>query len=132
GAVENPAVRHKYLSRIDTSVERLLDIVKDLGMINQFESGEIDLTITEFDINMLVREMIDLLDLEAQKINANMQLQAAQQQIFVKADRQRISHVLVNLTSNAINYANRENALIQAIIKPMNHKVLIEIKDNGM
>jgi len=132
GAVENLAVRDKYLSRIDTSVERLLDIVKDLDMINQFESGEIDLTITEFDINILVREMIDLLDLEAQKINAKMQLQAAQQQIFVKADRQRISQVLVNLISNAIHYANRDNALIQVIIKPMNHKVLIEIKDNGM
>lgn len=132
GAVENLAVRDKYLSRIDTSVERLLDIVKDLDMINQFESGEIDLTITEFDINILVREMIDLLDLEAQKINAKMQLQAAQQQIFVKADRQRISQVLVNLISNAIHYANRDNALIQVIIKPLNHKVLIEIKDNGM
>ncbi len=132
GAVENLAVRDKYLSRIDTSVERLLDIVKDLDMINQFESGEIDLTITEFDINILVREMIDLLDLEAQKTNAKMQLQAAQQQIFVKADRQRISQVLVNLISNAIHYANRDNALIQVIIKPINHKVLIEIKDNGM
>lgn len=132
GAVENLAVRDKYLSRIDTSVERLLDIVKDLDMINQFESGEIDLTITEFDINILVREMIDLLDLEAQKINAKMQHQAAQQQIFVKADRQRISQVLVNLISNAIHYANRDNALIQVIIKPINHKVLIEIKDNGM
>ena len=132
GAVENLAVRDKYLSRIDTSVERLLDIVKDLDMINQFESGEIDLTISEFDINILVREMIDLLDLEAQKTNAKMQLQAAQPQIFVKADRQRISQVLVNLISNAIHYANRDNALIQVIIKPMNHKVLIEIKDNGM
>lgn len=132
GAVENLAVRDKYLSRIDTSVERLLDIVKDLDMINQFESGEIDLNITQFDLNILVREMIDLLDLEAQKINAKMQLQASQQQIFVKADRQRISQVLVNLISNAIYYANRDNALIQVIIKPINHKVLIEIKDNGM
>lgn len=132
GAVENLAVRDKYLSRIDTSVERLLDIVKDLDMINQFESGEIDLNITQFDLNILVREMIDLLDLEAQKINAKMQLQASQQQIFVKADRQRISQVLVNLISNAIHYANRDNALIQVIIKPINHKVLIEIRDNGM
>lgn len=132
GAVENLAVRDKYLSRIDTSVERLLDIVKDLDMINQFESGEIDLNITQFDLNILVREMIDLLDLEAQKTNAKMQLQAAQQQIFVKADRQRISQVLVNLISNAIHYANRDNALIQVIIKHLNHKVLIEIKDNGM
>ena len=41
GGVENLAIRDKYLERIDKSVERLLTIVKDLDMINQFESGEI-------------------------------------------------------------------------------------------
>ena len=41
GGVENLAIRDKYLERIDKSVERLLNIVKDLDMINQFESGEI-------------------------------------------------------------------------------------------
>lgn len=36
-------------------------------MINQYESGEITLNITTFDINVLIKEIIDLLDLEAQR-----------------------------------------------------------------
>ncbi|MGZ5209655.1 MAG: sensor histidine kinase, partial [Kaistella sp.] len=101
GGVENLAIRDKYLERIDKSVERLLSIVKDLDMINQYESGEITLNISSFDINSVIREIIDLLDLEAVRKDARVQLQTASPQIFVNADKQKISQVLVNLISNA-------------------------------
>ncbi|MGZ5188450.1 MAG: sensor histidine kinase [Kaistella sp.] len=132
GGVENLAIRDKYLERIDKSVERLLSIVKDLDMINQYESGEITLNISSFDINNVIREIIDLLDLEAVRKDARVQLQTASPQIFVNADKQKISQVLINLISNAIHYANRDKA--QIIIKTtiLKNKVLVSVEDNGM
>lgn len=132
GGVENLAIRDKYLERIDKSVERLLNIVKDLDMINQYESGEITLNVTSFDLNSVVREIIDLLDLEALRKEARVQLQTAAPQIFVNADKQKISQVLINLISNAIHYANRDRA--QIIIKTtiLKNKVLVTVEDNGM
>ncbi|MGZ5211626.1 MAG: sensor histidine kinase, partial [Kaistella sp.] len=132
GCVENLAIRDKYLERIDKSVERLLSIVKDLDMINQYESGEITLNISSFDINSVIREIIDLLDLEAVRKDARVQLQTASPQIFVNADKQKISQVLINLISNAIHYANRDKA--QIIIKTtiLKNKVLVSVEDNGM
>ncbi|MGZ5192711.1 MAG: sensor histidine kinase [Kaistella sp.] len=132
GGVENLAIRDKYLERIDKSVERLLSIVKDLDMINQYESGEITLNISSFDINSVIREIIDLLDLEAVRKDARVQLQTASPQIFVNADKQKISQVLINLISNAIHYANRDKA--QIIIKTtiLKNKVLVSVEDNGM
>ncbi|TXF78967.1 sensor histidine kinase [Chryseobacterium sp.] len=132
GGVDDLAIRDKYLERIDKSVERLLTIVKDLDMINQYESGEITLNITRFDINNLVREIIDLLDLEAQKKNSTVLLQASSPQIFVNADKQKISQVLINLISNAIHYANREQAQIQVRTHVLKNKILVEVEDNGM
>ena len=132
GGVENLNIRDKYLERIEMSVERLLTIVKDLDMINRYESGELILEIKEFDINLLVKEIIDLLDLEAQKRNAKVILQSVRAQNFVKADRQRISQVLINLVSNAINYSNRENAQITIKTRPLRNKILVEVSDNGM
>lgn len=132
GGVENIAIRDKYLERIDKSVERLLNIVKDLDMINQFESGEITLNISKFDINNLIREMIDLLDLEAQKKNSKVVLQSSSPQIFVNADKQKISQVLINLISNAIHYANRELAKITVKTSVVKNKILVEVEDNGM
>lgn len=132
GGVENIAIRDKYLERIDKSVERLLNIVKDLDMINQFESGEITLNISKFDLNNLIREIIDLLDLEAQKKNSKVVLQSSSPQIFVNADKQKISQVLINLISNAIHYANRELAKITVKTSVVKNKILVEVEDNGM
>lgn len=132
GGVENLAIRDKYLDRIDKSVERLLTIVKDLDMINQYESGEITLNLSTFDINSLIREIIDLLDLEATRKDAKVQLQPSAPQIFVNADKHKISQVLINLISNAIHYANRDKAQIIVATNILKNKVLVEVKDNGM
>jgi len=132
GGVEDLAIRDKYLERIDKSVERLLTIVKDLDMINQYESGEINLNISIFDINVLIKEIIDLLDLEAQKKDSKVQLQTSSSQILVKADKHKIAQVLINLISNAIHYANRDKAQIIIRTNILKNKVLVEVKDNGM
>ena len=132
GGVENLAIRDKYLERIDKSVERLLNIVKDLDMINQSESGEITLNKSKFDLNHLIRELIDILDLEAQKKHTKIVLQTSSNQIFVLADKQKISQVLLNLISNAIYYSNRESATVTVKTKVQNQKILVEVEDNGM
>ena len=132
GGVENLAIRDKYLERIDKSVERLLNIVQDLDMINQFESGIITLNKSRFDLNHLIRELIDILDLEAQKKNTKIVLQTTSSQIFVLADKQKISQVLLNLISNAIYYSNRESATVTVKTKVNNQKILVEVEDNGM
>ena len=132
GGVEDLAIRDKYLERIDKSVERLLTIVKDLDMINQYESDQITLNITTFDINLLIREIIDLFDLEIQRKNSKLQIQSATNQVFVKADKNKISQVLINLISNAIHYANRDKAQITIHTTMLKNKVLVEVKDNGM
>lgn len=132
GGVEDLTIRDKYLERIDKSVERLLTIVKDLDMINQYESGEITLNVKSFDLNVLIKEIIDLLDLEAQRKDSKVQLQTSVTQIFVSADKHKISQVLINLISNAIHYANRDKAQIVIKTTLLKNKVLVEVCDNGM
>lgn len=132
GGVENLAIRDKYLERIDKSVERLLNIVKDLDMINQFESGILTLNRKRFDLNHLIRELIDILDLEALKKNTRIVLQTTSNQMFVNADKQKISQVLLNLIANAIYYSNRESATVTVKTRVHNRKILVEVEDNGM
>lgn len=132
GGVDNLTIRDKYLERIDISVERLIAIVKDLDMINRLEAGEINLTVSKFDVNLLIKEIFDLLDLEAEKRNTTLQIQTLHPQIFVEADKQKISQVFINLISNAIHYANRQEAKVIVKTSILKNKVLIEVIDNGM
>lgn len=132
GGVDNLNIRDKYLERIGISVERLIAIVNDLDMINRLESGEINLNKSKFDVNLLVKEIFDLLDLEAEKNNTVLQLHTLQNQIFVEADKQKISQVFINLISNAIHYANRQEAKVTVKTTMVKNKVLIDVIDNGM
>ncbi|CAH0217569.1 ATP-binding protein [Chryseobacterium sp. WG14] len=132
GGVEDLIIRDKYLERIDKSVERLIAIVTDLDMINRLEAGEINLTVSKFDVNLLIKEIFDLLDLEAEKRNTTLQIQTLHPQIFVDADKQKISQVFINLISNAIHYANRQEAKVIVKTSVLKNKVLIEVIDNGM
>ncbi|MGI9650607.1 sensor histidine kinase [Chryseobacterium sp. RLHN22] len=132
GGVDNMMIRDKYLERIGISVERLIAIVNDLDMINRLEAGEINLNVSKFDVNILIKEVFDLLDLEAEKNNTVLQLQTLHSQIFVDADKQKISQVFINLISNAIHYANRQEARVVVKTSVLRNKVLIEVIDNGM
>ena len=132
GGVDNLNIRDKYLERIGISVERLIAIVNDLDMINRLESGEINLNKSKFDVNLLVKEIFNLLDLEAEKNNTVLQLHTLQNQIFVEADKQKISQVFINLISNAIHYANRQEAKVTVKTTMVKNKVLIDVIDNGM
>lgn len=132
GGVENLAIRDKYLERIANSLERLINIVNDLDMINRFEAGEIILNITSFDINQLVREIFEMLEYDAQSKGAALSLKSTDSRLAVSADKQKISQVLINLISNAIHYSNRSEAQIIVKTTALLNKVYIEVEDNGM
>lgn len=132
GGVENLNIRDKYLERIGYSVERLIAIVNDLDMINRLQAGEIQLNITSFNINELISEVIGLLDLEAQKKEASIVFAPSPTPLMVKADKQKISQVLINLISNAIHYSNRKEAIIKINTHILKNKVFVEVEDNGM
>jgi two-component system phosphate regulon sensor histidine kinase PhoR len=104
-------IRDKYLERIGISVERLLNIVKDLDMISQLESGEISLNYSKFDINLLIKEIFELLEMEAQ--NKTAKLICYHFTCFCKCGQTKNFSGFINLISNAIHYSNREEALIK-------------------
>lgn len=132
GGIDNLDIRDKYLSRIENSVERLINIVQDLDQIIQYESGEIILQEINFDIVQLAREVLDLLDFDAEKRGARLVLDGPKFPLLVHADQQKISQVLINLVSNAIHYSNRENAVITVRTTESGDKVVVVVHDNGM
>ncbi len=132
GASEDPEILEKYLFRITKSVDRLLTVVSDLDMINKFEAGEIVLHQENFDINQVVKEVFEVLEGEAQQTNAQLILDSPNTQIFVRADRHKIFQVLLNLTANAIHYAQRDNPSIIVRTNIITKLVVISVEDNGM
>ena len=132
GGVEDESIRDKYLNRINKSVDRLIYLVKDLDMIAELERGRINIEFTTFNLTALVQDVIDLLEIKAEKNNVKLLLNyPIHQPIKVVGDIQKIQQVLINLIVNAINYSNPKTE-VTIEFEDFEDKIQVSIKDQGV
>ncbi|NOU45861.1 MAG: GHKL domain-containing protein [Bacteroidales bacterium] len=132
GGLEDVTINRNYLMRTEQSVNRMIAIVKDLEEISKLESGELKLNLQRVDLTELAREVVDFLEMKARKVNVVLSIEnKTDGQVLVRADKERIRQVLINLIENAIKYADKEDNRIVVKFFDMDENYLIEIKDNG-
>ncbi|ADY53526.1 integral membrane sensor signal transduction histidine kinase [Pseudopedobacter saltans DSM 12145] len=122
----------RFLKKISNNVDRLSILIKDLDEISKLESGEIPLNIKKFDITVLIKEVLELMELEAEKHHIELLFkQKYDVPTFVMADRDKIRQVLVNLIGNSIKYG-KENGTTFVTVFEMHDQILVEVTDNGI
>ncbi|MBO6212449.1 cell wall metabolism sensor histidine kinase WalK [Algoriella sp.] len=132
GGMDDESIRDKYLNRINKSVDRLIYLVKDLDMISELERGRINIEFTTFNLTALVQDVIDLLEIKAEKNNIKLTLNyPINQPIKVVGDIQKIQQVLINLIVNAINYSNPDTE-VKIDFDDFDDKIQVLIKDQGV
>lgn len=131
GALEDKKVNRTFLKKANKGVDRLVDLVDDLTSISEFESKEIQLDITQFDIETLVHEVFEITEQMAKEKKISFGLkQGSENSFVVQADENRIRQVLVNLIVNAIKYG-KEGGTVRVGFYDMDKNVLIEVSDDG-
>lgn len=131
GAVEDPQINKKYLERTEASVNRLINIVEDLEDISQLESGSLKLKQDRFDVAKLAREIVDQLEMKAQKKGIRLFFRKKYDSpINVIADHQRIRQVFTNLIDNSIKYGSPRGSTKISFFDMHDH-ILCEVTDNG-
>jgi two-component system, OmpR family, phosphate regulon sensor histidine kinase PhoR len=134
GAMEDSSVNKEYLKKAEKNIDRMIMIVKDLEIISQLETGEIELTISMFDIIALSREIYEILEVKAKRKNIRLIFHDnidIDSQVFVLADREKIRQVLTNLIENSINYG-KEGGRTKLSFYDMDENILFEVSDNGI
>ncbi|MBY0436386.1 MAG: two-component sensor histidine kinase [Cyclobacteriaceae bacterium] len=104
GAVNDKQVRNKFLKKAAKSLDGLDILVQDLLTLSQIETGDIKMKFESIDLYKLCTEVVDQFEEKAQKKNIRLKLTDPQHKLIVYADWQRISQVVTNLVSNALNY----------------------------
>jgi len=132
GAIDDPEVNMHYLSRAAKNVDRLQAIVEDLETINKLESGQMLLDLQEFDLHQLTDEVFADLEMRAQERNVRLVYkEGAHQHYQVRADKESIRQVLINLIHNSIKYG-RPDGITKVSFYDMETFLLLEISDNGI
>lgn len=132
GALHDPKVNLLYLQRAAKNIERLQTIVEDLETINKLEAGQMVLDLQEFDLLTLTNEVFADLEMRARERNIRLTYkEGASQNYRVRADKESIRQVLMNLVHNSIKYGT-EGGVTKISFYDMATYVLVEISDNGI
>lgn len=132
GAISDEKVQEKYLKIAAQSVERLNHIVSDLDLITKIEAGVTAIKFERFDLYSLIKEVFGFMEIRAQEKNISLLFeQTNQKELWVLADRKRISQVITNLIVNSLKYGvegGTTEILVEILSK---QKILVRIIDNG-
>lgn len=132
GAINDPEVNKRYIKKAAKNADRLQNIVEDLNTITKLESQTMKLNITSFDIKVLVEEIFEELELKAAKNGVQLVFKkGADENYYIKADRNNIHLAITNLINNAIKY-NEEGGEVSVSFYVMDENLLIEVSDNGI
>ncbi len=131
GGIEDPNINATYIDRALKNVDRMIMIIDDLTEISALESGELQLQKRKFDVCRLVKEVFELLEMQADQVRTSLVIKDGCDAVFqVVADEKRIREVLINLIGNAIKYGKIQGK-VQVGIYNMGDHILVEVSDNG-
>lgn len=130
GGLKDDSINQKYLERTERNIERLINIVRDLEDISQYESRLQSLEKEPFDLAQLVREVADTFEMEAANKDIRIRI-GSEYPVTVYADRKRISQVILNLISNAIKYGRQQGHITVSFIDGFD-KIMVEVQDDGI
>jgi len=131
GGFKDKTIRKKYLARALNGVERLIYIVEDLDTISKLEIAEEPITMSSFDIVPLIQNVMDLLEMKANKKDILMTFDDKYiKPIYVLGNYDKIQQVVTNLIENSIKYG-KSGGSTEIGFEEVNNRIQIDIRDNG-
>ncbi len=132
GAMNDKNVRTKFLKKAAKSLDGLDVLVQDLLTLSQIETGDIKMHFDHIDLHKLCVEVIDQFEEKAETKNIRLRLDNSHphHKLIVFADWQRITQVVTNLVSNAINYTP-EGGEVSVTFEVSKKNVVTVVKDTG-
>jgi len=130
--LDDPEMALNFLNKAEKNVERLSYLINDLDSISKLESGEVPINYERFDFVLLAKEVMDSLEDKAKKREVQLFFKEKYTHpAFVKADREKIRQVLINLITNSIKYGKNHGSTAIKIFE-LHDQYLIEVTDDGI
>jgi signal transduction histidine kinase len=115
---------------LQSEVSYLSNLVDDLRMLSMADAGDLRFEKSPVELNSLVRDMVERQQFAARDRKIDLISSLLEKEIYVFGDSQRLSQVLVNLLSNAIQHTPPDNQIF--ITTEMSDKnAIVKVKNLG-
>ena len=128
-----------YIRIIEKSGVRMLNIINDIICISKVESGQMEVSISETNINMQIEYIYTFFkpEVEGKGMNIICKNGLPSKEAIVKTDKEKIYAILTNLVKNAIKYSDKGTIefgyeLAGAVGEPVEPELQFFVKDTGI
>lgn len=119
-----------HLDRLKEDGQRLLKITGTLQNLSQVESGNINMSFSEINIEEMINYALDTVKNQAAQKKVSITTKLAENLPHLLADADKTTWILVNFLVNAIRYSP-EKGIVTVEVKPENGQVCFSVKDEG-
>jgi len=128
--VVDEETRRRYLATMRTHISSLSTMIDDLFELSRLEAGEIDWSMRQVELALLVDETVAAMRPEARARHVDLRAQLGDEPLSAHADPERIQRVLFNLIRNAIHHTPADGSVtVRAEAGP--DAIEVEVADTG-
>jgi signal transduction histidine kinase len=122
--------RRRYLATMRTNVDSLSTMIDELFELSRIEAGDIEWSIRQVELGMLVDETVAAMRPEAGAKGVEIRTQLSDAELRARADPEKIQRVLFNLIRNAIRHTPADGSVTVRATTDRGG-VEIEVADTG-
>lgn len=133
GAIDDPAVNHEFLQRIDEQTDRLNQLVFDMLSLSRLESGQDAFLHRPLSVAPVIRAIAESHQARAiaKKQELLLRLGNVDESVLVRVDDEALRQILNNLIENAIKYTPPNGRVVIAC-RARDENVEFEVIDTGI
>lgn len=131
GALDDQNVRYTFLTSAAKNLNTLEKLVQDILTLNKIESGMVKFQFEMVELKEVITEAMEQLEHKAEQGKVTVRFEVNREESYqASADRDKISHAVQNLVSNAIKY-NHPGGEVKISLKKNKKSITVEVADNG-
>lgn len=120
------------LERIRNSGKHLLSLINEILDLSKIEAGKMDLFLEDFELESLLKSVVDSLAPVVATNKNQLLLQFGQHGIVMHTDQTKLRQVLLNLLSNACKFTNQGTITLDVALAASKNEVVLAVSDTGI
>lgn len=129
GNYDLPEAVREDLKIVDRNANSLSGLVNEILDLSKLQEGKMALREEVVDLKALAVHLVDGFESRAQQLGVDLALDTAQE-LYIQADRGKLSKLLTNLISNALKFTPKDGRVAVSLYQT-NDKVVVAVTDTG-
>jgi signal transduction histidine kinase len=132
GAKEDPEVADRFLSEIETEVDRLVGMVNDLLDLSRVDAGMDATKRTMIDLTAIAHEVYETFSIRSARAGVELALNTTPDLAQIMGNEDQLRRVFYNLVENAIKFTKEGGRVEMSIGQgPKENTVRFTVRDTG-